>query len=139
MVGRMKAIGVQVRAPETLKNLSREFQTISATTIDSIMITARFTFLQICRFLVLGQPLYRYPSITELAGKMTRGYEKIRLKMNAISTHQMKICVWGRDWVIRVWMPWGFSGLKIPNAKIVSSEKIMYSTAIELTTMTKMR
>jgi hypothetical protein len=98
----MKAIGVHVRAPETLRNLSSEPQTNSATTMDRIMITPRFTFLQICRFLDLGHPLYRYPSITTLAGKMTNGYEKIRLKMNRISTIQTKIYVCGSDWVISV-------------------------------------
>ena len=123
-------MGVQARAPEILKNLSRLSQTKRAITTVKATIKVRFKFLHHYLIRDLGQPAYRYPSITAFAGYIIKGYEKIRLKQNKISTTQMKGSFWGKDEVIS-----GFSlTLSSPNENIQNSENAIYRTKIKSNT-----
>jgi hypothetical protein len=56
MAGKIKAIGVHIKAPEMDKNLSRESKTRSPATIVKIIIILRVMFFSVCLFFDFGIP-----------------------------------------------------------------------------------
>ena len=84
--GKVKAIGVQVRAPVIERKRSSLSLMMRATTQDMATMHVLVKFLHNYRLRVLGHDPNRYDSMMRLAGWITSGYEKIRLKLKAILT-----------------------------------------------------